>query len=769
MTTSPSTPSAFISKDTIPVTLNKQTIYVYPKLDESMSESEKTFGFTTTMNALAAATSVPIKTRLETLGQLTGSSDTIQVYSRKYLNHAENWIKQVENLKMVSYHGKNGRLIQQTTDPVTGHLLAAIDANIGDRRKANIQFVKVRTMIDFSSINPKNTISRLFAFVIMLNMETREVNNAAGNRPAELTTFFGADGWLHNGDQEAFTAIFEHPECVRAPFDLDPPTINDVNIDAVTNIESSKQAIEKLSLLAAWKDITDAVYSDICPTAINDPISVLQDVRQHVTNAVTNEGETMSVEQYYRTVKACTNFFNQDENWPIDVVQHFITHLVEDLRTTVQSKMNYVTATAPRDAFSQTQKLQEVYAIAIKAEKQNTNINNKIKHQIQGTQAMFTTVNLSIAEKTIQAFTKSPVPKSPSMQKMCWGCGQTDHVYATKTQILCPNKDVEGVREKAELMRADFIERQRKIRRNKRKSDDPSSFQAGSNKKKFATVDDIKAMLSEFAKGNASKVQSDILTLTSILVLSNSTKPQLPMRYDMDLPHINMKIGQENSKSIQLSLAYDTCAALNVGFAGYHLKIAKEFPSLVKSLTWADNKFSPLTLSGIVGSKQDAEAKPSTVLSATIEYFTPYLTSQDTPTTLKIALGNEVGVNTILGVSTIKTAKLSMDLNANVVDPGVLIALPFPISFKPTSRGIPDLSSVEASVTELFAIKQTSMSAWHSTVASCEKFLETGITPVSANIAKSGILKGGDLANTGKKSSDNGVFFDLASNSTCPI
>jgi hypothetical protein len=112
------------------------------------------------------------------------------------------------------------------------------------------------------------------------------------------------------------------------------------------------------------------------------------------------------------------------------------------------------------------------------------------------------------------------------------------------------------------------------------------------------------------------------------------------MRFDMDLPHINMKVGKENNKSIQISLAYDTCAALNVGFAGYHLKIAKEFPSLVKTLTWANNHYSPLTLSGIVGGKSETSEKPSTVLPATIEYFTPYFTEEGAPTTLKVAIGN---------------------------------------------------------------------------------------------------------------------------------
>jgi hypothetical protein len=127
----------------------------------------------------------------------------------------------------------------------------------------------------------------------------------------------------------------------------------------------------------------------------------------------------------------------------------------------------------------------------------------------------------------------------------------------------------------------------------------------------------------------------------------------------------------------------------------------------------------------IVGGKNESSTKPSTVLPATIEYFTPYLTSEGTPATLKIAIGHEVGVNTILGISTIKTAKLSIDLSDNVVDPGILSTQPFPISFKPTSRGIPDLSSVDANFSKTFQLQEPSkIKAWHTSITSCEEFID---------------------------------------------
>ena len=86
----------------------------------------------------------------------------------------------------------------------------------------------------------------------------------------------------------------------------------------------------------------------------------------------------------------------------------------------------------------------------------------------------------------------------------------------------------------------------------------------------------------------------------------------------------------------------------------------------------------------------------TTTLPAIVEYFTPYKTTEGAPVTLKIALGNHVGVNTIMGLSTIKNARLSLDLDSNTFQAGILDEKTFDIIFKPTSRGIPDVSPFKA-------------------------------------------------------------------------
>jgi hypothetical protein len=202
---------------------------------------------------------------------------------------------------------------------------------------------------------------------------------------------------------------------------------------------------------------------------------------------------------------------------------------------------------------------------------------------------------------------------------------------------------------------------------------------------------------------NSSPSKSKKSCNTITVLASNNVKPPLPINFDSNLPHINFDIGKTIKKSFKINIAYDTCAILNVGYAGKHLTIAKQFPSVVKNLTWAKKDFSPLILSGIVKEEDKKQSSPTqtllnntTTLPAVIEYFTPYKTKVGSPVTLKIALGNNVGVNTIMGLSTIKNACLSLDLESNIFQASILNDKTFKVMFKPTLRSIPDTTPLTA-------------------------------------------------------------------------
>ena len=170
----------------------------------------------------------------------------------------------------------------------------------------------------------------------------------------------------------------------------------------------------------------------------------------------------------------------------------------------------------------------------------------------------------------------------------------------------------------------------------------------------------------------------------------NTDKPHLDIPVNRCLPHFTFHIGpKEGTFHPQLQPAYDTCAALNCGFLNYHIAIAKSYPELVKSLTWAGDHYSPIILKGVVAEGEGRDH--TTALTAVIEYFTPYTTGDGSATTLKVALGPDVSANLILDLSTIKNAKLVFDPDDDVISSSVLENFsPSTVIYKNTNRCLPN-------------------------------------------------------------------------------
>ena len=161
--------------------------------------------------------------------------------------------------------------------------------------------------------------------------------------------------------------------------------------------------------------------------------------------------------------------------------------------------------------------------------------------------------------------------------------------------------------------------------------------------------------------------------------MNTGTKPLLEIGICRELPHFSFFIGKPDSDfHPKLQPAYDTCAGLNCGYLPYHTTIAKSYPQLVKSIIYSGDDYAAITLRGVV-SEKDNTHETSTDLTAVIEYYTPYITNDGNPTTLRVALGNDVSANLILGLATIKAAKLCFDPCDDIVTSSVLE------NFSPTS------------------------------------------------------------------------------------
>ena len=75
-----------------------------------MSYHENKFGFMVTKSALEAA-DLPIKTKLQVIGDNLGSTALVRIMEAMYIKHAATFIRQVNNFEVPSYHNRAGRII----------------------------------------------------------------------------------------------------------------------------------------------------------------------------------------------------------------------------------------------------------------------------------------------------------------------------------------------------------------------------------------------------------------------------------------------------------------------------------------------------------------------------------------------------------------------------------------------------------------------------------------------------------------------------------
>jgi hypothetical protein len=136
-------------------------------------------------------------------------------------------------------------------------------------------------------------------------------------------------------------------------------------------------------------------------------------------------------------------------------------------------------------------------------------------------------------------------------------------------------------------------------------------------------------------------------------------------------------------------------------------------------------------LSGIVTDNQTI-IKPTTSLPAVIKYKLAYRTTEGYTATFKIAIGEQVSVNTIMGMAMIKPALFSLNLKDHVVDPGVLDTNPFEVVYKPTIRSTQDFRNLNTSEPK----KLSTNSGNHITLANVVLACKTavfGSNPVSSD------------------------------------
>ena len=152
------------------------------------------------------------------------------------------------------------------------------------------------------------------------------------------------------------------------------------------------------------------------------------------------------------------------------------------------------------------------------------------------------------------------------------------------------------------------------------------------------------------------------------------TKPlrQIPVAISPVLPTITLHLGEPNLPTTPLlHPLLDTCAGLNSGHLQFHLDFAAQHPECVAEFITFDDPsepFQPICLTGAVSNPHSSditEAVDLGLLSAVITYSLPYTFPDGGSVKLRIALGKDVTVPTILGWPFISCVHGLIDAAAN--------------------------------------------------------------------------------------------------------
>ena len=670
---------SFVPQDSKPMVIDRHTVYCYPPIKDDMSDAETTYGFMVTKAAMESA-DASIESKIQAFGELMGTSPLNGIIMARYSNQALSLIKQKKNFEVLSYHSRNGKIINNCLKS-DGKLKSVQNQSTRNRRPNGVYYVKLSVDLDFSSLDPLSTLVQPFSYFARLQMENTQVPDDSGTM-VNLNTFRGPDDWANSTDQGVIDTVLKSSRAIEKPFNLIPPSITDIHADAQVEITKKWVSLKSMAYEAMWKVLCKKILEQLCPNVQDDPTVIIQGIHQKTTDGSGSE-VLMTVTQYFRAISNMTQFFSRTEIWPIDVVQHFLTHLDLKVRNQMKSSgFSYSSGTATRMPFEQTKDLCLAFTAASQAEKDINIRKEEVMDNIKTNHVLALQVNASQCEDTLKKY------KDPKIVT-CWGCGKQGHAYSTrKGAILCPDKDKPGVKEKAEIALREFRSRRAKKNATKNEKRALSSLIAD------VPEDQIRAFVASVKKSKLS-ANGNFMAFLSLVCLNSSlnSKPLLPISVDTSLPHITLPIGPEDSKpDLALTVCYDSAAVLCVGSLAFHLAIAKKYPHVVKSLTWAGDKHTALSLTGIVSDQDKKDVKQVTTLNAVIEYYLKVKTDQGMNATMKVALGEGVGINTILGISMIKPAKLSLDLENEVVTPGVLKCAPFPVTFKSAIRSVPNFT-----------------------------------------------------------------------------
>jgi hypothetical protein len=570
--------------------------------------------------------------------------------------------------------------------------------------------------------------------------DLRNTGVAAATARANGANFNGPSSWLSDltSSEELSTFLSSDggPSPLLTPFLLSKPAF-DSNI-AKMDTKSFKDQFDTLVIELAYEPLKKVIFDYVCPSIKNEPFQLFQAVCQETPDPEDpNKRIKISVQQYADIFNGLMRSLSSDSEWLVDVHEYFMKNLASDIREKMESNgYNVHMQSSSKLPFNQIKLMENARKQALHAEKSLNSQAKMIQTQLQNNHGFYANLgqaHFSPAERTMNHYKKdefNPDFKRPSV--VCWGCKKNTHRWYDKVlkKVVCPDGNNPAYIKAAALAKKEFNQkvRDRAARLRAKQDQDPATKQKrrlleallGSDTNLIIQGSQDDTTLNSLISGNTSttrnitlnldqpsasnnnntndesdpsptkkvKFSSGCFNLITCALNATNGKELLPIALHPALPHIRLQLGEPDSDFNPALLGIiDTGATLTVGYSEYVLGIAESYPHLVKSIIWAEDKYCPIELSG-VGS--DSNNKGSNTLSAVVTFHMPYLTTNNHSTSLSIAIGTNVAVNILLGMSFINNAQLVIDSADKVAEAKMLQCKPFEIIFKHVSRGKPN-------------------------------------------------------------------------------
>jgi len=172
--------------------------------------------------------------------------------------------------------------------------------------------------------------------------------------------------------------------------------------------------------------------------------------------------------------------------------------------------------------------------------------------------------------------------------------------------------------------------------------------------------------------------------------VSESRTRRMPIDSINELPHLNFPIGLTEGVAAVSSL-FDTGAALNTGYLPYHQFIMQTRPDLIAEYEEFNgrNPFDPIKLGGAITDPSAYDLENHGLLKAVIRYHTPFKTEQNgAPLFLSFALGDDITVNSIIGLPFINALELAYHHRPKVHVSSDILERTFTVTFKETTKTV---------------------------------------------------------------------------------